>query len=433
MVFSKNNKNKSWNKLSLHDSKLPWMLCQSDLVIVGAGPAGCTLALKMAPTGRSITILDKDLSPRDKICGDALSGKVNNILKRLPDNIYSDFLAQVPKIQSQGIRFVAPNLQMADVPFPGYTGEPNEAPGYVCRRLEFDRFLFQRMHRYPNIRIMEGKTLTGIIDNRDGIIATTGEDEFRCQVLAGADGVHSIVRRTFHTAPVEKKHFCIGIRSYFSGVTGLHPEHFIELIFLKELLPGYFWIFPGEGDRANVGFGMLQSTISARKINLITLFRELIASHPLLAPRFSRAVMLGKPEAHSLPLGSFNMPRSGRRTLLLGDAAFLVDPFSGEGIGNAMASGEIAGEILTGCFERNDFSDQALHAYDARIARRFGTEFRTATIMQRLSKHPALINLVVNKARKNTDVNSLLSAMFTSDDIRKKLTRIRFYTGLILK
>ena len=207
----------------------------------------------------------------------------------------------------------------------------------------------------------------------------------------------------------------------------------IELIFLKELLPGYFWIFPSSQGLVNAGFGMMQNQVVRRKENLIHVFSELIASHPLLAPRFIHAKAIGKAEAHALPLGTYKFNRSGNRYLLLGDAAFLVDPFSGEGVGNAMASGEIAASILEKCFGVNDFSASALQAYDARIKRRFSQEFRTTSIMQKLAGSAWLFNLVVDKAGKNQELRELLTAMFTNEAVKKKLTRPGFYAGLFFK
>jgi flavin-dependent dehydrogenase len=293
--------------------------------------------------------------------------------------------------------------------------------------------LFERLQEYPNITIFQGERLTDVSSFPDHILARTEHFEFSAKIIAGADGVHSVVRNLGQESPPGKNHLCVGIRAYYENVTGLHPDNFIELIFLKDLLPGYFWVFPSTGGLVNAGIGLLQSQISKRKENLSHIFNDLIAHDPLIAPRFSNARLVGKQEAHTLPLGSHRLSRSGNRFLLLGDAAFLVDPFSGEGIGNAMASGEIAAQILEENFRKNDFSAKALKAYDARIDRRFSQEFSTMTVMQRLAGSAKLFNMVVNKARKNKEVSELLTAMFTSEDIRKKLTRPGFYLRLLFR
>ncbi|MCK9423926.1 MAG: geranylgeranyl reductase family protein [Bacteroidales bacterium] len=404
-----------------------------DLIIIGAGPAGCTLALKLAPLGIRIAIIEKEIFPRDKICGDALSGKVLNVLKRLPDNAYTDFIHMVDKVPSWGIRFVAPNLNSVDVPFRFHKDPEQPAPGFICTRKVFDTFLFDRLKTHSNIHIFQGEKVICLDRTTNGVQVDSISHHLHGRILAGADGVHSIARKFCNPVTTDKKHFCVGIRAYFENVLELHPENFIELIFLKSLLPGYFWIIPSADGMVNAGFALMKGKIPERKESMSSHFSHLIKDHPFLAPRFKNARQVSKFEAHTLPLGTFDLRRSGNRTLLLGDAAFLVDPFSGEGIGNAMASGEIAAEVLTNCFGTNDFSDETLQLYDSRIHRRIITEFRTSAMMQKLANSSLLFNLVVNKARRNEEIRNMLTAMFTDEDLKKKLTRPGFYFRVLFK
>ncbi|MCX6266674.1 MAG: FAD-dependent monooxygenase [Bacteroidetes bacterium] len=166
-----------------------------DLLIAGAGPAGCTLALNLADKGIRIGILEKDVFPRNKVCGDALSGKVLNVMKRIPGGIYDDFLANVDKIPSRGIRFIAPNHHAIDIPFflSGTNDQP--APGYVCKRNDFDNFMFGNLQKFQNIQIFEGESVIEVVSREDYILVKTTHHEFRGKVIAGADGVHSKVRK----------------------------------------------------------------------------------------------------------------------------------------------------------------------------------------------------------------------------------------------
>ncbi|MCX6266672.1 MAG: geranylgeranyl reductase, partial [Bacteroidetes bacterium] len=81
----------------------------------------------------------------------------------------------------------------------------------------------------------------------------------------------------------------------------------------------------------------------------------------------------------------------------------------------------------------NNFSAEALKAYDARINRRFSQEFKTMAAIQYLAGSAWLFNLVVDKARKNKELSQMLTAMFTDDTIRKKLTQPGFYARLLFK
>ena len=133
----------------------------------------------------------------------------------------------------------------------------------------------------------------------------------------------------------------VALRQYFEGVVGLSDQ--IELHFIDEVRPGYFWIFPLEGDRANVGIGMDHRDIKARGIDLKEALAAAVASTTFGA-RFRDARPLEAPVGWNLPVGSRRRPAHGNGFLLLGDAAGLIDPFTGEGIGNALYSARFAVE-----------------------------------------------------------------------------------------
>jgi geranylgeranyl reductase family protein len=362
----------------------------SDIVIVGAGPAGATMALMLAGSGISVTVIDKERFPRGKICGDALSGKAVSVMRRMPDGIFEAFLGTVPKTPSYGIRFVSPGRHILDVPFKPTGDIP---PGFICPRKEFDAFLVSKIRDY-DIRLIEGERVVEVTRGNGLATAVTENLTVNGKVIAGADGVHSAVRSLLGQPKPLRKGICTGVRAYFEGVSGLHPENYIELIYLRELLPFYFWIFPEVNGLCNAGLAMLQSEISSNRVNVGAVFDQVIKSHPTIAPRFRGARMAGRAEAHALPLGTQPGPLSGDRFLLLGDAASLVDPFTGEGIGNAMASGEVAARVIKNCFEKGDLSANGLGNYEVQLRRRIGRDLRISGMLQKLAKSPRLFDLV---------------------------------------
>ena len=163
-------------------------------------------------------------------------------------------------------------------------------------------------------------------------------------MIIGADGAHSVVAKYLGTTTIERKHHSAGLRVYYENITSFHPDRYIELYFFNEILPGYLWIFPLPDNKANVGIGMLSDTITKKKINLRETLEKLMRTHPALKERFQYARPLETVKGFGLPLGSKQRKISGDRILLAGDAASLIDPFSGEGIGNAIRSGRVAAE-----------------------------------------------------------------------------------------
>ena len=107
--------------------------------------------------------------------------------------------------------------------------------------------------------------------------------------------------------------------------------------------------------------------------------------------------------------------------MLVGDAACLVDPLTGEGIGNAVYSGYIAAEQAEKCLKANDYSTAFLKDYDTRVWRVMGTELNLSYKLQRLGKYPAIFNFVLWVASKNVQISDLVYAMFNDIDVRKRI------------
>jgi flavin-dependent dehydrogenase len=172
---------------------------------------------------------------------------------------------------------------------------------------------------------------------------------------------------------------------------------------------------------ANVGVGVRKDVVLKKKIKLSAEMDRIIKTHPLIAPRFENAEQLGKPAAYRLPLGNPRFRISGERYMLAGDAAHLIDPLTGEGIGNALYSGFIAAEQAMACFDARRFDKHFMRDYDKRIKRVLGKEMSISAKLQKLLHYPRLVRKIAKRASKNVHVPALLSSMFTNMDYRKKL------------
>ncbi|MBC9931749.1 NAD(P)/FAD-dependent oxidoreductase [Chitinophaga qingshengii] len=407
---------------------------ETKVCIIGAGPGGACAALQLAKLGVECIVVDKAVFPRDKVCGDGLSGKVLTILERIDKDMGKRLQQAVFKLDSWGVTFVAPNRIGMDIPYKqDYQNDKSDPRGFVCKRIDFDNFLVEEMKRCPQIRLFEGVSIDQYELKADGYYLSNKEGTFRVKtdLLLVANGAHSSFTKDVAGIKMEPEHYVAGIRAYYKGINNMHPDAFIELHFLKNMLPGYLWIFPLPNGEANVGVGMLSNNARNKKVNLKKLMLDTIAADPGMKERFKDASLVGSIDGYGLPLGSKKRKLHGDRYMLIGDAGYLIDPFTGEGIGNALYSGQIAAKRAVAAIEANDYSDSFLDSYDTDLYRILGPELEVSTKLQKLIKYPWLFNMLMKMGSRNKQLKDLMSCMFHEVDLRKKLGNPLFYVKLL--
>jgi len=414
-------------------------ITETPVVIIGCGPAGAAASLFLSKAGIPHVILEKDSFPRDKICGDGCSGKTTHVLQQANpaflDEIFSDETRFLP---SYGVTFAAPNGKAIDIPFYTEKTKDRRPPGFTSKRLNLDYFLFGKIQN-PLATVIQNARITHLERAASGFILTftdSGNGSARniaCKLLIGADGDKGISRKELLQNKNVSKTAFVGLRAYYEGVSDLHPENFIELRFLREAIPGYFWIFPLPDGQANVGIGMLSDIVRRKKINLRETMLRAISENPTIKHRFANARLTDKIYGWGLPMSTEKTIVSGDHFLLTGDAAALIDPFTGEGIGNALYSGMLAAEATRTALEAGKYDQQFLRQhYDDVLFSRIGDELRLSYAMQRLVRFPWLFNFVVNKAQKSRSLQNTLTGMFADLDLRAQLRKPSFYWNILM-
>ena len=263
---------------------------------------------------------------------------------------------------------------------------------YTCARADFDHFLVQRVMMLDAAHLRQGEGVATVGRVPDGFeIKTTTGSTIRTRLLIGADGAQSAVAAALAPRRPNRDHLGASVRAYFDGVDGLAPDTTLAF-FDKRFIPSYLWIFPLPNGRANVGVGMLSAEMVRRKLNLKEVFYGFLEAVPEVRTLLAGAEQVGRLEGYSLPFGSAGIPMSGDGFMLAGDAASLVDPGTGDGIGNAVLSGYTASQTAVAALRMGDTSAAFLKAYDVAVARALKNEFRIHHFFQTtLQRHPRLL------------------------------------------
>lgn len=361
-----------------------------DIAIIGAGPAGTACALALHGSGLKVALVDKSIFPRDKICGDAIPGPAFKAMDKINPVWGRAMRAFTDKHEIRTGRMFSPNGKSISLDWVTYA--------YNSKRIDFDNFLVELVRKETATSILENKRLKSIEVNNEGALCQfQDETMLHASIVIGCDGANSFVKRKLAEDDISNEHACSAVRAYYSNVEGIQ-EGVNELHFFKDLLPGYFWIFPLENGWVNVGFGILQEKFGGKKLpmSLRHTMEDILQHRPQIAERFKKATLHQEIKSFGLPLGIEQKPISGNRFMLCGDAASIIDPLQGHGIDYAMWSGYFSAIQAQDCFRTNKFDSSTMKNYDVQLFAKIGSELKRNTfILKLISKAPWILSLAI--------------------------------------
>ena len=349
-----------------------------DIAVVGAGPAGSAAALRalqVQPDAR-VALVDAAAFPRDKPCGDGIAPHAVEALRQLG---VPDATAGYPPLHWMRLR--SPGGVELSIPL--------ARPAWAIPRRVFDARLYEAAcargavpvrHRVRSVQVRPG----GRYVTLDGEIAA--------RVVIGADGAYSAVRRALGIPRNPPHALAVAVRGYsrLSAGEQAPAEMLIEMV--AQGWPAYGWSFPIGDGTANVGYGELRSalgTAGAGRAHLHGSLSTLLPDQPAEA---------GSLRAHHLPLSTWRPRQPDGPVLLVGDAASLVNPLTGEGIYYAVLSGMLAGQAAAAALDGAVADPGAAHR--AALRHELGRHLRHTGALGRLARsRPQLMDTAARVAR----------------------------------
>ena len=347
----------------------------TDVLVVGAGPAGSSTAAWAARHGLDVTLVDAETFPRDKPCGDGLTPRAIAELDALGLSPWLEGRARNWGLRAAGFD------QELYLPWPGGSLPRN---GGAAPRMVLDNAIREvalesgatavEGHRATDV-VMDGSRVSGVVFST-GAGRTAPKHTITCKRLIVADGARSQLGRKLGREWHRGTAYGVAARGYIDSERSDDPwiSSHLELRGTEgELLSGYGWVFPlGEG-QVNVGVGTLATDKHPADINLRQLLTH-YANQQRGSWKLSGEVR--DPWSALLPMGGAVSGVAGANWLLVGDAAGCVNPLNGEGIDYGLETGHLAAQLLAETIVNPsmDYSRQ----WAPILRRQYGTAFSIA-------------------------------------------------------
>ena len=376
-------------------------MTEFDVAIVGAGPAGSATAISLAQRGYHVTLIDRAVFPRDKLCGDFFNSINWPILQEL--NVGEELRLR-PHAKVSTFRITAADGAEAESLLPAQ-GERRFALG--LRRFHLDHALVERAQRV-GVSVDQGVKLTRVEKDSHGWrldMDRHGEPAtVRTKLLVGADGRNSWVARQLGVATVTP---CgsVGFELLLQKVFALR-----ESVEIHQFVGGYAGVVRIDENTVNICFTVRQSLLG-KAVSFESLRERFLSRNPFL-----NDLLIGCQPASELrsvwPVYFRARRCFGAGFLLVGDAARVTEPVTGEGIYLALRSGQLAAATMAAALREGNLSLVRLSEYDRACRAEFGARLRLNSLIRVLMYRPKLLSLAIRLlSRRKRLLESLVNAV----------------------
>ncbi len=386
-----------------------------DVIVVGAGPAGCMAAKAVAEKGYSVTVYEKGPLRREKPCGGAVSGRV---IGEFDLDLEDEFWDR----ECNGVFLCSPKNRTAALTC-------DDAIAYLVMREKFDYHLVQKAQK-AGAHFAENTFAEPFVKNGKVEGVKTAEDTIESDIVIACDGTPSSFARKLNLYAGNDYNQATTYQYQMKMDNKEIDEKIgnnLEIYFGNTWVPyGYSWIFPKKGV-VIVGCGTWFRALRKYKVNMKDCLDRFVAEHPVASEKLKNAEIL-YPQSAMIGFSGIAQPIYLDNFMVAGDAAGFVSIPTGEGIYYSMVSGRVAGEVAAEALHSRDCSCRFLKKYKEKTDKRIGADMKWGPLLRRLA-------LDKERDQENLVKSSLRDTWFgeiTRDLIVGNIRYDRFLTKLLL-
>jgi geranylgeranyl reductase family protein len=369
-----------------------------DVIIIGAGPAGSTCAYYLAQKNIISLVLEKKKFPRDKICGDAFPQRAQihlermGILQKLVDEKKGRWTAQGGIVSPRGIVYTGDS----------YAETKSHLVISVKRKIIDEMLIKTAVEAGANL--IENYSVKEVaFDENKGhwtVYQKGGTNQiYHAKLLILADGASSRIAQKLGILRDPPQAVCS--RAYVKAGTYKFDQDGVCVI-TKDLVPGYCALMK-EADDDLVFCCYIIPFGKNRTDNLYQIHHNIIKNDPFISEALGPIAELEEMKAAPIRFGGI-LQSYDNHLLIVGDAAGMIDPLTGEGLQYAMDAAEIAANAIVEAFRKNNFTKKFLKRYQRRWMKSFGKDFKWSTRMAHFcAKHPIFFDAFASLSQKKGD------------------------------